>query len=327
MSYTFTKSWSFQRERPAPEPARYLEKMASAKYRRPNVLLIGAPRCASTSLAFALDKHPDIFVCRPKEPHFLAMHGSQTEINGVGAEVFAKKNQLTQRQWSDLFKDRRERYLIDASVSTISYPETSIPNIRKYCDPDTKIIAILRNPVERAFSSYMYCLSRGWPAGTFDECLEAEPLRMEQHWQHLWFLKSLSQYELRLKPFFDAFGPENIFVAITEEFAEDPDSVLSDMFKFLGLPKVEVDTSVRYNPGGVPNTQLVGGLSAFIRRRPILLKGLKLFSTRSFREEVKNRSLLKSDMAEDTRQRLADALSDTKPWVQRLIGRELASWD
>ena len=294
---------------------------------RPNVLLIGAPRCASTSLAFALEEHPDIYVCDPKEPHFLAMHGCDTEINGIGSEGFSKNNRLTYQQWTDLFRNKKERYLLDASVSTMSYPDTSIPNILKYCAKDSRLIVILRNPVERAYSSHQYCLSRGWPAGSLDECLEGEQFRIENNWQHLWFLKSMSQYELRLKPFLDAFGRENTHIAITEEFSDDPDAVLRGIFEFLGLPIVKIDTSVRYNPSGVPNSRLVGGVSAFIRKRPALLKGLKLFSTRSFREAVKNRSLRKTDMADAPRQSLVAALSETKPWVECLIGRKLAAWD
>jgi len=294
---------------------------------RPNVLLIGAPRCASTSLAFALEEHPDIYLCNPKEPHFLAMHGRETEINGIGSEAFSKNNWMTYQQWTSLFRDKKERYLLDASVSTMSYPNTSITNILKYCGNDTKIIVILRNPVERAYSSHQYCLSRGWPAGTFDEGLESEQFRIENNWQHLWFLKSMSQYELRLKPFLDAFGRDNIHIAITEEFSDDPNAVLRGIFEFLDLPIVKIDTSVRYNPSGVPSSRLVGDASAFIRKRPALLKGLKLFSTRLFREAVKSRSLRKTEMADATRRSLVAALSETRPWVEDLIGRKLAAWD
>lgn len=140
-----------------------------------------------------------------------------------------------------LFAGRDEPCLIDASVSTISYPDTAIENIKRYCGPETKFIAILRNPVERAFSSYQYCLSKGWNGGSFEECLEQEPERIAQNWQHLWFLKSLSQYELRLPPFLDAFGAENVHIVITEEFAARPAPILKQIFGFLDIPQVDID--------------------------------------------------------------------------------------
>jgi hypothetical protein len=304
-----------------------VDDVATPSVRKPNVLIIGAPRCASTSLAFLLEQHPDIYVCDAKEPHFLAMHGRTGEITGIGAEAFAWANRLSHREWSDLFRGRSERCLIDASVTTISYPDVSIDNIREYCDSETKIIVILRNPVDRAYSSYLYCASRGWLAGSFEACLEAEPARIDEGWQHLWFLRFLSQYERRLQPFLDAFARENIHITITEEFSDDPEAVLRDILRFLDLPPAEFDTAARYNPGGVPRSPLMGQASAFVRSRPMLLKGLKLISTRGFREELKRRSVEKVEMAEDTRRRLAEELSATKPWVQGQIGRELPAWD
>lgn len=295
--------------------------------RKPNVLIIGAPRCASTSLAFLLEQHPDIYVCNPKEPHFLAMHGRDREIVGVGAEAFSRGNRMSYRQWCELFQDRSEACLIDASVTTISYPTVSIENIRAFCDRDTKIIVILRNPVDRAYSSYQYCASRGWAAGSFEACLDLEGSRVEEGWQHLWFLKSLSQYELRLRPFLTAFAPENIHIAITEELADDPSAVLQDIFRFLDLPPAEFDTAARHNPGGVPRSRFMGAASAFIRRRPTLLKGLRLMSTRRFREKLKRAGLHKVEMAAETRQRLVRELAETKPWVERRIGRDLPAWD
>ncbi len=300
--------------------------MNNVDRRKSNLLLIGAPRCASTSLAMALAQHPDIFVCTPKEPHFLAMHGYEREIAGIGRQAFAKENRFTQDRWLDLFRGRTERWLMDASVSTISYPETSIRNIERYCEEGTKIIAVLRNPVDRAFSSYQYCLSRGWTAGSFEEALDQEQLRIDQNWQHLWYLKSLSRYELRLQPFLDAFGPDNVFVAITEEFSSDPAPVLNGIFDFLGLPVREVDASRRYNPSGVPKSRMVKNLSAFVRRQPALLRALVAFSPVAFRERLKSTSLARTAMAEETRERLSRELADTRPWVERLIGRRLEAW-
>lgn len=301
--------------------------MSNADLRRPNVFLIGAPRCASTSLAMALAQHPDVFVCTPKEPHFLAMHGYRAEVTGIGRETFATESRFTLDRWLDLFKGRPERCLVDASVSTMSYPRTAIENIRHHCEGRPRLIAILRNPVDRAFSSYQYCLSKGWPAGTFEDCLDQEQLRIEQNWQHLWFLKSLSQYELRLQPFLDAFGPGSIHIAITEEFSDAPASVLNGIFDFLDLPALEINASRRYNLSGVPKSRMGRELSAFVRRRPALSRTLAAFSSPAFREKVRSRSLARTTIAEDTREQLSQELAETRPWVEHLIGRPLEGWN
>ena len=293
---------------------------------RPNLLLIGAPRCASTALSVALGKHPDIFVCDPKEPHFLAMHGAERTIVGPGSERFDAPLQFDRERWTGLFEGREERYLTDASVTTITYPETSIPNIRRHCDPDVKLLVMLRNPVARAYSSYMYCVARGWNGGSFEQSLEEEAERIEANWQHLWFLRHLGLYEERLKPFQDAFPSENIFVIVAEEFSANPDAVLRDLYTFLDVPPVEIDASARINAGGQPRNTLIKDLSRFLHGNRFLRSTAKRFSSQAFRESVRDRSLVKVDMAPDTQAGLERFFAGTSEWAQDYLGRRLPGW-
>ena len=291
-------------------------------------MLIGAPRCASTAIAVALGKHSDIYVCEPKEPHFLALWGSDRQFSGVGAEAFGQNRVYNEERWKKLFINRTERYLMDSSVSTISYPDTSIPNIKKYCAADTRIIAILRDPVERAFSSYMYCVSRGWDAGSFEQSLQDEEFRIENNWQHLWYLKYLSDYEQRLRPFLDAFPRRDIHIVITEEFSANSVKVLNDLYEFLDLPAIEVeDTGARLNSSGNPKSLLMSDMVSFVRNRPQLREYLQKISSPGFREFIKSRNIRKVDMDSDTRKMLTEAMKETKPWTQQLVGRELHDWN
>ncbi|MEE9319495.1 MAG: sulfotransferase [Granulosicoccus sp.] len=300
--------------------------MNQTKTRKPNLLLIGAPRCASSALAAAINHHPSIHVCDPKEPHFLAMDGSSQAVSGLGAESFSKKNRMDRGQWSSLFCSKSERFLVDASVSTISYPDTAITNIRKYCDPDVKIIAILRNPVERAFSSYMYCVSRGWDAGTFEQSLEQESERIDNNWQHLWFFRYLSEYENRLKPFYAAFPDTNIHLMITEEFSTEPGKVLLDLFQFLDIDEIDINAYERCNSGGAPKTRIVRELSTLVNQRPVLRNRLKRLTSQHFRDSIRFRYFAKTDMALETRADLKDSLCGASDWVQNQLGRELRGW-
>lgn len=298
----------------------------TADRRPPNVLLIGAPRCASTSLAIAMAQHPSMFLCTPKEPHFLAMHGRSAEICGIGNENFAPRHRPSQDQWLDLFAGRSEPCLLDASVSTISYPDTAIPNIERFCGTDTRLVVILRNPVHRAFSSYQYCLSKGWDAGSFEDCLDHEASRIAEGWQHLWFLKHLSQYEHRLPPFLEAFGADRVHIVITEEMAADPARVMRGVFAFLELPDFAAGSMPRYNSSGVPRSRIMRSLVAFARRQPALRGALRALSTGAVREKLRSSNVEKAAMAPLTRDRLQRELSATRPWVEELIGRRLDAW-
>lgn len=298
----------------------------AADRRPPNVLLIGAPRCASSSLAIAMSQHPSVFLCTPKEPHFLAMHGRTGQICGMGKENFSASSRLSHRHWLDLFAGRTERYLLDASVSTISYPDPAIPNIERFCDQDTRLVVILRNPVDRAFSSYQYCVSKSWDGGSFEDSLDQEEARIAENWQHLWFLKHLSQYEVTLAPFLDAFGQDRVHVVITEEMAADPARVMRGVFSFLDLPAVEAASVPRINASGAPRSRIVRGLVSYARQRPMIRHTLRAIASDAVREKFRGGNTEKAEMAAETRARLSRDLSATKPWVEQLIGRPLDVW-
>ena len=300
--------------------------MSDRTFPKPNLLLIGMPRCASTALSVALGKHPDVFVCQPKEPHFLAMHGFEREMQGPGTAEFDRERRLGPDRWSRLFEGRSERYLVDASVTTATYPEISIPNIERFCEPDVKIVVMLRNPVERAYSSYMYCVARGWVSGSFEQCLDAERQRIADNWQHLWFLTHLGRYRERLEPFYDAFPEKNIHVMVSEEFSIDPEAAMSALYEFLDIVPAEIDASARLNSGGKPRNTLVRGLSTLVHAQPLLRQGVRLLTTRGFRESLRSRHLVKIDMADDTRASLERSFADTREWVQGRLGRQLPGW-
>ena len=279
----------------------------------PNLLLLGFPRCGTTALAYALGKHPDIFCCEPKEPHFLAFNGSATAIEGPGAEAFSKQRIYQQNDWQALFKDQPEKYLLDASVTTISYPEIALKSIDKHCSAGTKAIVMLRDPVDRAYSSYLYNLSRGWEAGTFEKGLEEENARRDSNWQHLWFFTWLSQYQDRMRPFKEYFGDKNICYVSSEQFQSDAQATLDQIYNFLDISSFAVDTSKRINAGGKPKSQLISTATRAIRQVPCLHKIAKKVTSRSLRERIRNSNLSSPEMAAGTRERLQTCLLYTSP--------------
>lgn len=113
----------------------------------PNLLIVGAAKSGTTSLYNYLSKHPDIFMSVNKEPHFLINKeiGSTRIPNGI--------NDL--EEYTQLFINGSSfKYRGEASAMYLQFPDISIKNIRKYLSPKTKILIMLRNPIDRAFSGY-----------------------------------------------------------------------------------------------------------------------------------------------------------------------------
>ena len=289
---------------------------------KPNLLLIGFPRCGTTALAYTLSKHPDIFVCEPKEPHFLAFNGTQLKISGPGKEAFSTDRVYKQEQWQTLFSKKDDRYLLDASVTTVSYPESSTKNIEMFCDPDVRLIVMLRDPVERAHSSYLYNLARGWNAGSFEEGLEKETQRIKDGWQHLWFFKWLSDYEPRMQPFETRFGRSNICYLSTEEFKKNPQRVANKICRFLNIENMKIDSSERVNAGGKPRSRAFTSLTRIIRGYPVLHGVVKKITSQRLRERVREINLSRPGMRNSTRIKLETEFQETKAWMLSRLNEE-----
>ena len=109
----------------------------------PNLIIVGAAKSGTTSLHNYLNQHPDVFMCDPKEPHFL-----------INKEIGLKRIPIAISDINDyekLFLGYSDiRYRGESSVMYLMYPEIVIPKIKSLLGEETRIIIMLRNPVDRA---------------------------------------------------------------------------------------------------------------------------------------------------------------------------------
>jgi Sulfotransferase family len=293
----------------------------------PDFLVIGAARSGTTALASFLAEHPDVFVSDPKEPHFLAFPEGGPRFVGPGADLINRNAVRDEQRWRGLFAGRPERRRGEGSVSTLCYPQASIPAIRRLCTPDCRLVVLLREPVDRAFSSWQYLRSRGHDAGTFEECLAAEEERTRAGWSHMWQFARLSRYGEQLAPFADAFG-DRLLVVVQEEFAADPAGQLRRVLEFLDVdPNVPIDAARPVNEGGVPRSKAVAGGLDLLRRSPTTRRLVKRLVPERSRERIRSANLRQETVDPVTRRRLAESFADDLRDLQRIIGRDLSCWD
>src|SRR5262249_20365906 len=119
----------------------------NASIRKPNFFIVGAPKCGTTSMANYLSWHPRIFVSAVKEPHYFARH---TWRNPNDRLIPSYRNSL--EHYLKLFQDVPEDSLAvgEASVRYLMNRK-SLEEIAEFA-PDARIIAMLRNPVDLAYS-------------------------------------------------------------------------------------------------------------------------------------------------------------------------------
>ena len=137
-------------------------QISMAKKQLPNFLIIGAAKSGTTSLHEELSKHPEIFMCNPKEPHFLA----NLPDNTIGGNYGYPR--VDEAGYYSLFqKVKNEKIIGESSVSILFY-KNAIKKAKSLLGQNIKIVVVLRNPVDRAFSNYMMHVRDGFENKTFD---------------------------------------------------------------------------------------------------------------------------------------------------------------
>ncbi len=293
----------------------------------PDFLIIGAARSGTTALASFLEQHPDVYVSLPKELHFLAFPGGAPRFTGPGDDDLVNRVAVRDDEtWRESFRHRTERRRGEGSVTTLCHPSASVPAIGRFCAPGCRLVVMLRDPVDRAFSSWLYLRSRGHDAGSFEECLAAEEERTVAGWSHMWQFTRLSRYAEQLEPFVQEFG-DRLLVVVQEEFAADPDRQLRQVLQFLDVdPDVAIDAGQRVNEGGIPRSDAVTGALNLVRRSRVARRVVSAVVPRRQRERVRSANLVRQSVRPDTRTQLAEAFAPDLAALQRLIGRDDLPW-
>ena len=210
----------------------------------PNLLIVGAAKSGTTSLHNYLNQHQDIYMCSPKEPHFLIN-------NEIGKERIPK-GILELEAYEQLFEGHEnKKYRGESSVMYLSFPELTISNIKKYLSDEVKIIIMLRNPVERAFSGYQHVKRYNVMENlSFEDALE----QSNERYQNIINMTPASRYlELgmysnQVKNFLESF--KYVHVIIYDDYKANFNLELKKVFSFLGLNNIEIDTQKRHMVGG-----------------------------------------------------------------------------
>ena len=297
--------------------------------RGPDLLVIGAARAGTTALCRALARHPEIYLTKPKETHFLAFAGQDVRFTGPGDDQMINGVAVTDPEaWIALCeRGQSQRYRCDGSVSTLFYHDASIENIKTYVGPDVRLVVSLREPVMRAFSSYLYLVSRGHETlASFAEALADEPRRRDEGWHHLWQYAAMSHYGPQLEAFVDAFGRDALFVFTHDELRRDREDLLTRLCSWLELdPGPTLAEQGEVNIGGVPKSSVLH--NAMQRARASWLQPvLKRATSERFRERVRTSNLDRPELDPDLRRSLLTQFGDDVAVVEELLGRPLPSW-
>jgi len=244
--------------------------------RLPNFFIVGAPKAGTTSLYHYLDQHPQIYMSAIKEPHYFSAEIRQENCDSAVGRMMARESHslktflagpmLEKRfggivtEWEDylrLFANARNGSILgEASVCYLWSPTAPAGIAEKV--PGAKILVMLRNPAERAFSQYLHGLGAGAIHWSFQEHIERNLChRSGQLSVHYPFLE-FGLYSQQLLRYLERFG-ENVWIGLHEDFKQDPVNVLRDICRFLKVAEeFSPNMSQQYLEAQVPRTAAVG---------------------------------------------------------------------
>jgi hypothetical protein len=174
------------------------------------LILIGAPKCGTTSLSAWLGGLPGVCLTRVNEPRYFTDHATRA-WNGPGGARFGRSVVADPVAFEDLFADKEAGLRVEASTDNLSCPAT-LDRLKAHARRDdvgrVRLVALLRDPVDRIVSEYEHTLQLGFQRGSLMRSLKAETARTAQGWHPLFRHLERSRYHSQLAPFRQAFGED-----------------------------------------------------------------------------------------------------------------------
>ena len=208
---------------------------------KPNFFLIGAAKCGTTSMYAYLRQHPNIFMPKMKEPNYFSSDSL----------IKFRKRIKSEKEYFQLFKNVKDEKMIGEASPTYLYSKVAAENIKRF-NPESRIIIMLRNPVDAICSMYHMRVRNGLEHILYlDEAL-AKEIKLDMlnssnqtcnYIEHVQFSQQITRYTT----FFDK---NKIHFILLDDLKDNPIIVLQRVFEFLQvdssfLPDLQIHNPAR----------------------------------------------------------------------------------
>jgi len=298
-----------------------------ADWVKPGFIVAGSAKCGTTSIFHYASQHPDI--CLPRKESFYFMSGVHATANKADP-LYRKRVVSSLEEYQSIFSAcEAEKVTGEIATGYLYYHQQVIPGI-KHLLGDPKIIIILRNPIERAWSGYLHLLKTRVTSETFATLWHEEEAHKHDHYDFMWYLIDLGLYYRQVKAYLDNFS--DVKILLFDDLKHDADSFMKEIFEFVGVDSTFApDTSISHNVSGVPSDRLHSKFLYQKRVKGVLRRFAKsIFSEHSFRKIrifLRDSSLKeRPEMSRDLYHELLSVYRDDIQLLQELVNRDLTHW-
>ncbi|MBS1746343.1 MAG: sulfotransferase domain-containing protein [Bacteroidetes bacterium] len=207
--------------------------------RKVDFFIVGAQKTGTTSLYKYLDEHPDIFMPIVKENHFF---------------IDDKAYQKGENYFHQFYDSYQSQKLI-GGASVHMFSTLAVPERIYHYNKDAKIIIMLRNPVDRAYSAYNFAIKNGWeqPSNHFIDTIALQEQRIKGSFNEQTNLSYfyVGLYYQHISNWLKWFPKENIYIIFNNDLKKNAQKTVQDVCRFLGVVEnVSINTDVVHNKSG-----------------------------------------------------------------------------
>lgn len=297
-----------------------------------NLFIVGAAKSGTTSLYNYLIQHPDVFLPRVKEPNFY----SNAESDNPADYIIPKKGHTCHKRmindksvYLSLYEEaKNQKILADASPSYL-WDKDAAKKIHSDF-PNAKIIILLRNPVQRAYSHYLMDLKYGnQPEVIFKEALLKDQMAQPKIWGKSHMYLDLGLYYQQVKRYLVSFQNKNVKIILYEDFIKSTEHVLIEIFEFLKIDSSvvsNIDYEKVHNSYVIPNGKLSKALLKYKSTFGSLKNILPGFIKNHLMKEILYKEAEKPKLKNEDKLFLSNYYKEDILKLQSLLGQDLSKW-
>ena len=293
----------------------------------PNFLIVGAAKSGTTSLYYYLKEHPEICISKNIKETFFFTGKDFKDVNKESCN-YGRYAVTSLERYKLLFNHcGNKKVRGEVCVAYLFFYKESIQNIKKILSDKVKIIIVLRNPIDRAFSNYLHHVRDGCEKETFEKALSLEKERKRKKWWWGYYLIEAGMYYDQVKAYLENFSEVKIY--LYDDLKKDPLSLVQDIYRFLEVNDSFTPKSlgIKYNVSGIPKNRFF--YEIIFKSNPIK-SVITPFIPRNLREKIiaiaSQKLLKKPQMKPETREYLKELYQEDVLKLQGLIKKDLTHW-
>lgn len=276
----------------------------------PNLIVIGAMKCGTSSLYHYLTLHPDVFMSTPKELDFF-----------IKTMNWNKGIKWYESHFRENGKASKIKIYGEASTNYSKHPTfIGVPSRMYSLLPDVKLIYLIRNPIDRIVSHYIH--------NYYDELEDRSFSEILSNFDNNHYI-NCSKYYMQLEQYLNYYPKKNILVIATEELNKFPQDTMKRLFNFLNIDASfysQKFTKVIHKTAEKGRRNAIGRLISKIPIRKLLASFLPQFFQTIYRK-VALSQIDRPILDNNTRKKLVEYLKDDIDQLKNYTGNDFRYWD